>query len=39
MRGRTARAWFEPEDTDGPPDDTPPDGGKGERKPSLRIVK
>ena len=30
---------FEPEDPSDPPDDEPPEPGKSERRPSLRIVK
>lgn len=30
---------FEPEDPSEPPDDEPPDPGRPERRPSLRIVK
>ena len=30
---------FEPEDSSGPPDDTPPEPGKAEKRPSLKIVK
>jgi stringent starvation protein B len=30
---------FDPEEVVGPPDDTPPDPGKPEKRPSLKIVK
>tara|TARA_R110002072_G_scaffold86030_5_gene194335 strand:+ start:1099 stop:1485 length:387 start_codon:yes stop_codon:yes gene_type:complete len=30
---------FDPEETPPPPDDTPPDQGKPEKRPSLKIVK
>jgi len=30
---------FEPEENVDPPDDTPPDGGRKERRPALKIVK
>jgi stringent starvation protein B len=30
---------FDPEEVPGPPDETPPDPGKLEKRPSLKIVK
>ena len=30
---------FDPEETSSPPDDTPPDPGKPEKRPTLKIVK
>jgi stringent starvation protein B len=30
---------FDPEETTSPPDDTPPDPGKPEKRPTLKIVK